>query len=188
MSKRWNCGLRVVPACPSDQRAGRDGGLLNSKFAIRNSQSLISQRGFTLLELAMTIGLLGALAVPVGGLVVEHLRASVQTDGTLSAENLARYEHERLIWWSYLNVIDWCSVPKSDPNLPASETFCPAVVTPPNPYAGLPYIVTRDVENQLASDGSAGMKRITVKVFRVGETKPMITVITYLADQVSFPG
>jgi len=144
--------------------------------------------GFSLIELSLTIFLLGILSLPIGGMVVEHLRASIQGDDTVAAENLARYEHERLVGLSFNQLGDWCSMPQSQ--LPASEAWCPASVSGPNPYAALPHAVTRRVVTQTPTDNSsASMKRVTVRVFRPAlSPASLIAMTTFVTDDVSFGG
>jgi len=143
--------------------------------------------GFSLIELSLTIFLLGILSLPIGGMVVEHLKASIEGDETVSAQNLARYELERIVAVRFNQIDDWCSVPQSQ--LPASESWCPATVEAPNPYAALPHAVTRRVSFQNPTDGSSAnnMKRITVKVFRPAfSPEPVITMTAYRTDAVTY--
>ena len=139
--------------------------------------------GLSLLELTVTIVLLAILGVPLGRMVAGQMQASVQTDGMIAATNLARYEQERTLAFFDANLTNWCSALSVEP-------WCtPAVVTPPNPYDGLAYNVTRHVDPQQPTDSSetTWMKRITVKVFRQGETTPLMTLVTYRATgDVSF--
>jgi prepilin-type N-terminal cleavage/methylation domain-containing protein len=141
--------------------------------------------GFSLLELTLTVALIGILALPMSGLVVEHVRGSTQTDLLLAAESLARYELERVALLRYGNVNDWCSAPASQ--MPPSENECPGSVSAPNPYAGMAYLVSRQVQSQTPTDGSDGMVRVRVRVFRRSETSsPLIQLFTYRANQVSY--
>lgn len=139
------------------------------------------------MELTVTLALLGILAVPFGQLVATQMQATVQADGGISAVNLARYEQERVNpnLLSFASLVDWCSVPGSQ--LP-SEPHCPVSVASPNPYTGSSYVVARDVESQTPTDGSASteMKRVTVKVFRSGDTVALVTVTTYVTNGVTF--
>ncbi|MBI2495963.1 MAG: hypothetical protein HYY90_03805 [Candidatus Omnitrophica bacterium] len=150
--------------------------------------------GTSLLELVVTVALVGLLAAPLGGMVTEHLHASLTTDDDTAAANLARYEQELF----ELRDTDssWCSVPskelpRSDPDRPR----CPKAVKGLNPYVGLPFVVYRINTPQPATDGSSGLQRIKVivKAIRgqndtgaITALEPLVTVTTYFAPSVTF--
>ncbi|MBI3011171.1 MAG: prepilin-type N-terminal cleavage/methylation domain-containing protein [Candidatus Omnitrophica bacterium] len=151
--------------------------------------------GFSLVELTVTIALVGILAIPVSGVVMNHLQASLKTDDSIAAANLARYEQE--LFERRDTKSSWCSVPSSE--LPPSDPDrpeCPKKVKGLNPYVGLPFVVYRINEGQRATDDSTGgLRRISVKVkaIRRQETsgnitalEPLATVVTYLRPGVRF--
>jgi len=148
----------------------------------------------SLVELTVTIALVGVLAIPVSGLVMNHLQASLKTDDSIAAANLARYEQELFERRSL--TANWCSAPRS--RLPAADpdrASCPTTVTGINPYAGLPFVVYRINTAQTATDGSTGLRRISVKVKAIRRQatsgnitalEPLVTVVTYLGPGVRF--
>lgn len=150
--------------------------------------------GVSLLELILTIGLLGILAFPLAGVITQHLRASLTTDDSTAAANLARYEQE--LFEIRGLTASWCSVrraalPPSDPN----RASCPSTVSGLNPYAGLPWVVYRINAAQAATDGSSGLRRITVIVKGITQQSPsgtitalapLVTVVAYQALGVGF--
>ena len=150
--------------------------------------------GISLIELTVTLALVGILAIPVSGLVTNHLAASLKTDDSIAAANLARYEQE--LFDIRGTTANWCSVPRSA--LPASDpdrTTCPVNVIDPNPYTGLPFVVYRINTAQTATDGSTGLRRISVKVKAIRQQntsgniialEPLITVVTYQRPGVGF--
>jgi prepilin-type N-terminal cleavage/methylation domain-containing protein len=149
--------------------------------------------GFSLIELTMTVALVGILAIPMGGLLVEHLGTSSRADTTIAATNLARYEQEMFLFRSATG--SWCSVPRA--SLPASDpdrASCPATVSAPNPYAGMPFVVYRINTAQTATDNAGSLRRIRVVVKRImaqsgasiTALEQMVTAITFSATGVSF--
>lgn len=143
--------------------------------------------GVSLVELTVTIALVGILAIPVSGLVMNHLQASLKTDDSIAAANLARYEQELFEHRSL--TANWCSVPRS--RLPAADpnrASCPTTVTGINPYAGLPFVVYRINTSQAATDGSSGLRRIRVivKAIRRQNTSGNITALELLVTIVSY--
>jgi len=127
-------------------------------------------RGWTLVELVITVGLTGLLAVPLGTFFAELVRGSLEDQEQALVLNLARMQLEEVNSLPYGSVV-------TIPTLSSYQAF--------------PYDVTRQVATQSPTDGSsaAAMKRVTVRVFPGGAdqaaTPPLVTVITYRANGVT---
>lgn len=132
------------------------------------------KRGLTLIELVLTIGLMGVLGIAMGLLLGEQLQATVMAHDSTLAMQLARAELERL---DALN------------NFFAPE-LAVGTTTTPN-YAGSPYTLTRAV-SCLAGNcrsqrlASQGLKQIRVSVSPAGSKAILAALVTYRAKDVSF--
>ena len=134
------------------------------RSTLKCNDSLL-KRGFTLVELIMTIVVVSAVAVPLSLLVGQHLESLVQSQDYTAAVNLARLEMEKVNNLSYGNII--------------SASF--------SPYSGTNYDVTRTVT--YAQGGAAtpeSMKKIVVEVKPAGGTDVLASLVTYLTKNVTY--
>ena len=137
--------------------------------------------GLTLVELIVTISLAAILGIPAGILFSEHLTAALRARDATVAMSLARYELERL---DGLN--DFCHVDLTV-NSPAGATI--------SLYQGYPYALTRTVWCQTGncasncatpSNANNGIKRIEIRVTKIGSTENQATLVTYRTKYVLF--
>lgn len=123
------------------------------------------RRGFTLVELIMTIVVVSIVAVPLSLLISQHLESVVQSRDYTSAVNLARFEMEKVNNLSYNNVV--------------SASF--------SPYPGYHYDVTRTVTYAQGGALTAeSLKKIVVEVRPADGTDVLISLVTYLAKNVTY--
>lgn len=122
-------------------------------------------RGFTLIELIMTIIVMGIVAIPLSLMITEHVRSVFVLRDLTMARNLAQFEMERVNNMNYANIL--------------SASF-------PN-YQGYNYNVTRTV-TYVQGDGASveSLKRIRVDVTKSGQTNVLVSVITYVAGNISY--
>ncbi|MEI6631589.1 MAG: type II secretion system protein, partial [bacterium] len=104
-------------------------------------------RGFTLIELIMTIVLVGIVSIPLSLLIAQHVTSTAYSKDTTSAFNLARWDMEQVNNTAYTSIV--------------SASF--------SGYQGYSYDLTRTVAFVAGSGVSAeSLKRITVTVTRSG--------------------
>jgi prepilin-type N-terminal cleavage/methylation domain-containing protein len=128
-------------------------------FSQRNKK----QKGFTLVELVMTIVVVGIISIPLAILVREHLRSTVQSNNYAMAMNLARFEMERVKNMSYASVV--------------AANF--------TNYQGYNFDVTRTVTFVQGTAVTAeSLKRVVVTVTQGGVT--LATLMTYIPRNVTY--
>ena len=122
-------------------------------------------KGFSLVELIMTIVVISIVAIPVSLLLTEHIRSVVYSQDITVALNLARMEMEKVNNLSYASI---------------------SIASYAN-YSGYAYDVTRTVTYAQGNVGSAeSLKKIIVEVKKAGSATVITTLTTYLAKNVSF--
>ena len=130
--------------------------------------NLLGKRGFTLVELIMTVVVVSIVAVPLSLLISQHLESVLQSQDYTLAVTLARLDMEKVNNLSYDNVD---SVPFT-------------------PYPGYNYDIGRDVVCLQGNyvDGVSGesLKKITVEVRRTGSSQVLVSLVTYLAKNVAY--
>jgi len=134
---------------------------------LKSQQKLRRKRGFSLIELIMTIVVVGIISVPLSLLISQHVESMVQSQDYTLAINLARFEMEEV------NNMDYASI--------VSKTSS-------SPYKGYNYDVIRTVSFVPPGDAgsSESLKQITVTVRRSGEATDLVTLVTYIARNVSY--
>ena len=124
-----------------------------------------NQKGFTLIEIIMTIVVIGIVAVPLSLFIFENVKSTMQSEEYSLAINLARMDMERIYNTSYANIV--------------SATF-------PG-YQGYKFDVQRTVSFAAGSSISAeSLKLVRVTVTDPGDSSPSITFVTYIARNVSY--
>ena len=134
--------------------------------------------GLTLIELVLTISLVGIIGIPTGLLLGEHIRAAMTTRDSTLATQLARYQVEQLDSLVINGIGDFFAL--------TNASF-------PN-YLGYPYDVTRTVTcltDPLSNCSSVdptiqAMKKIEVSVTRSNSTERLARLITYRTKHVLF--
>ncbi len=120
------------------------------------------KRAFTLIELVMTITLMGIVLIPLGLMSLEFTRAIVYSRDVGSAEALAKLEMAKINNLSY-----------ADPTLAAGYDN-----TTVN-YEGYPY----DLRRSVTAGPVANLKQVRVRVYPAGNTaQPLLNLLTYVAN------
>jgi len=128
-------------------------------------KSLCHKKGFTLIELIMTIVVVGIISVPLSLLVSQHVDSVFQSKDYTLALNLARLEMETVNNMSYDNIMIGSF---NDPN-----------------YKGYDYDMTRTVAFAQQS-GSESLKEIRLEITKSGSATVLVSLVTYLARNVSY--
>lgn len=132
-------------------------------------------RGLTLIELVLTLGLLGILGIPSGIILSEHLLGALSSQDTHRALQLARSEMEQLDAFNNFFA----------PALALGTTVIPN-------YSGAPYTLTRVVSCEAGNCSntalaSQGIKRIRVTVAPISDPSRILAqMISYRTKHVQF--
>jgi len=122
-------------------------------------------RGFTLVELIMTIVVMAIVAIPLALLVSQHIESVFTSRDLTLATNLARFEMENVSNMNYTNI--------------TNASF--------SNYQGYDYDLNRNAVYVYGSNLTPNsLKRITVSVSRHGEVSAIVTLITYLAGNITY--
>ena len=114
----------------------------------------------------MTIVVVGIVAIPLSLLLSQHIQSIFQSEDLTIARQLARLEMEKVNNMSFASIID-----EGDRNF--------------SPYEEYNYDLTRDVE-PVDSSGGESIISITVEVTRQGDSEVLISLITYIVDNITF--
>lgn len=121
--------------------------------------------GFTLIELIMTIIIVGITAVPLSLLLSQQIRSAFDSADYTMAVNLCRFEMEKVNNSGYADIV--------------SAGF--------SNYEGHSYDVARIVsyvEGNAASQES--LKKIVVEVKKTGSSAVLIRLVTYITKNVGY--
>lgn len=121
-----------------------------------------NKNGFTLIELIMTMIVVGIIAVPISLLISRHIESVFESQDYMLARNLARLEMERVNNTGYGSIFD-------------------------DSFSDYGYDITRTVSFVQGSGGSAeSLKKISVAVTKAGSSKILAGLVTYLAKNISY--
>jgi prepilin-type N-terminal cleavage/methylation domain-containing protein len=121
---------------------------------------------FTLIELIMTIIVIGIIAIPLSLLVSQHIESIFQSEDLTIGANLVRFEMEVVNNMNYTNIVN--------------ATF--------NQYQGYNYNVTRSVSYAHGSGvSSESTKKVTVEVSKIGQTNVIVGLVTYITRNINYP-
>ena len=124
-----------------------------------------NNKAFTLIEMVMTLVIIGILAAPVGLMIGQQFEGVFFSQDSHEAMNLARFEMERVKKMSYASIIT------------ASLSN----------YQGYPYDITRTVSFVQGNAGSAeSLKQVVVDVRRSGSAAILFSLRTYIARNVLY--
>lgn len=128
-------------------------------------QRAADKKGFTLVELIMTIVVVTIISIPLSLMIGQHMRSVFQSADQTMAANLASFEMERVKNLSYANIVN--------------GNFAN--------YQGYDFTVTRAVT---LAQGSAvtpeSLKQVRVDVQRTGSAVILYTLFTYVANNVGY--
>jgi len=124
--------------------------------------SISKGKGFTLIELIMTIVVVGLIALPLSLSLTAQVQGTVGSGAYTTALNLARFEMEKVNNLAYASI--------------SSASF--------SNYQGYAYNVTRTVSEQ--TSGTEGLKTITVSVTKTGSATVLVSLTTYIAKNVTY--
>ena len=123
------------------------------------------KKGFTLIELIMTIVVVAIISVPLSLLIVQHYESVFRSKDFTAGINLARLEMEKVNNLSYDAIIDYSL----------------------DNYEGFPYLVTRTVGFAAGDDLSPeSLKQVVVTVRRSATGNDFVKLITYIAKNVTY--
>lgn len=128
--------------------------------------SIMINKAFTLIELIITIVLIGIVVIPSSMFLIESMKGAFKSKDVMVAASLARMELEQINNMHYNNISDQSYTPYSDYNY--------------------------DLRRIVDEEGSAGelIKIIRVEVYpagRLGNTQDLLTtVITHRAENVQY--
>ncbi len=122
-------------------------------------------RGFTLIELVMTMIIVSIVSIPLSLLIGAHIESVFVSERDTVAENLVRYEMEKVNNMTYANI--------------ATAGF--------SNYEGYAYDLTRTV-TYVRGDGTSAesLKKIQVEVMKADGTNVIARSVTYLAKNVAY--
>lgn len=126
----------------------------------------IQKHGFALIELIISIVVLGIVLIPLGLMSMEYMREIVYSRDLAAAEGLAKTE---------MSIVN--NIPYSD------ATLADGYDNTTSNYAEHPYDLCRTVS--FANSPTNTLKKVQVRVYPSGSTTQLANVITYLAS-VSF--
>jgi prepilin-type N-terminal cleavage/methylation domain-containing protein len=125
----------------------------------------VRKRAFTLIELIMTIVVVGIIAVPVSLLLFQHMQSTLQSGDVSMALNLGRFEMEKIKNTPYASIV--------------SASF--------SNYEGYNYNVTRAVTYVQGNDTTPeSLKQIRVTVTKSGDAAVLVGLVTYVARNISY--
>lgn len=122
------------------------------------------QRGFTLIELIMTLIVVGIISVPLSVLLLRHVQSTSQSNDYTMAIGLGQHEMEQVKKMPYASI--------------ASLTT--------TPYLGYNYTVVRTVVVVPGGSVSENLKQVTVNVSRFGSAAVLVSFVTYIAQNVLY--
>src|SRR3989338_1842788 len=123
-------------------------------------------RGFTLIELIMTLVVVGIIAVPLSLLLMRHVQSTFQSNDYTMATGLGRYEMEKVKKMPYANIT--------------------IGTTTVNNYLGYNYTVDRIVALVPGGTPPETMKQVTITVKRSGSPTVLVSFVTYIAQNVLY--
>lgn len=132
---------------------------------MRLTQRLLHKKGFTLIELIMTIVLVGVIFIPLSLLMMEQIQGTFQSEARVTALNLARLEVSRV------NNTDYALI---------NSAFIPN-------YEGYNYDLTKTVTYVQGGPFTAeSLKKIEISITETGSADVLVELITYITRNVTY--
>ena len=146
--------------------------ILRSVFATKNPNRFFTtlrfvqndgggRRGFSLIELVMTIVVTSIIAIQLSLLLVQHIQSAFLSEDYTMAVELGRYDMERVN-----KITNWGNIVSAN-------------------YSQYNYDITRTV-TIIASTPPERLKRIQVDLRETGSAAVIVTFITYIAQNVIY--
>lgn len=124
-----------------------------------------SRRGFTLIELMMTIVVVSIVAIPLSLLLSQHISSVFQSEDYTLAVNLARLEMEQINNMNYTNIV--------------SADF--------SNYQGYNYTLNRTVAYVAGDQASPeSLKKMTVVLRKPNDPKALLSLVAYIAKNIAY--
>ncbi len=139
-------------------------------ITMKSTPRLLHKKGFTLIELMMTIVVVGIISVPVALLINQEIKSVFISQDSTMARNLARVEMEKV---NNMAILSYANI--------ASTNF--------SNYEGYDYNVNRTVAYVPGKGNDTtpeSLKEITVTVTKSNSTETLSTLITYIAKNISY--
>ena len=122
-------------------------------------------KGFSLIEMIMTIVIVTIVSIPLALLIGEHARSLVQSSDMVTALNLARLEMGKLENAAYANI--------------TTSKFIR--------YEGYDYDVVRTVSFVQGNNSSAeSLKKVVIDVMPTGTSTIEASLVTYFAKNIGY--
>ena len=120
-------------------------------------------KSFTLIELVMTIVVVGILALPISVTLSQHVQSVFDSQNYTVALDLARFKMEEFINTAYAGI---------------------TVGTTVSNYSGYPFYAVTSVVTLVTETlpGTETYKIISISVAKTGSLTPLITLKTYIAN------
>lgn len=128
-------------------------------------RSLKNNRAFSLIELVMTIVVVGIISIPLALFVFENIESVFKSQDLTLALDLARFEIETVNNLAYAGIN----------NLASAN------------YQGYPYDVVRTVTYAYGTALTPeSVKKIVVDVKKSGSSAVLVSLVTYIAKNISY--
>jgi prepilin-type N-terminal cleavage/methylation domain-containing protein len=124
------------------------------------------KRSFTLIELIITIVVVGIVALPISVTLAKHVQSVFVSQDYASALNLARFRIEEVLNTPYASIA-------------AGTTY--------SNYPGYAYnVITSASETKPKPHSKEGLKLVTVSIAKPGMATPLVTLRTYIVKNVTW--
>jgi len=125
------------------------------------------KKGFTYIELLITLAIIAILFVPVMQLFSHSVYSSGTSQDLITAANLAKWQMERLKNLGYTK----------EQLQKIEENVYPPLDQPPLEMNNQKWRIIQDIPKE-----ESGPLQVTVSVYRNGEAEPFITLVTLIED------
>lgn len=130
---------------------------------MKNVRLFRKKRAFTLIELIMTIVVVGVVALPIANTLFEHIQSVFISHDYTVALNLARLDMETVINTAYADIAG-------------------ASLSNYQGYSG--YNLSRSVDEE--TSGAQGYKIISISITKSGSADALATLKTYITKNITW--
>lgn len=121
------------------------------------------KRGFTLIELVMTIVVAGIIAVPLSLMIFKQVEGTFLSEDIAVCNNLLRFQMEKVNNLSFSSIAD----------------------TAISNFEGFDYDLAQTVST-ISHAGSERLKQVNVVLTRAGTAKTVVSGSTYISDNIDY--